>query len=334
MLLKIDTNIKPIYAHSLDEFNSYVEKYQCANKIKLTKQQNIAQETLRELPASLTWKRGNRMEFHYIDYKKHIRVLYALHFDERSDNKGDQRLAYNALNYFKGILDVIPTDDQEKDSLIFTCPENKASAYYNYINERYLNMTVDHCYSLDRNNSFPASLMKVYPQTRPWIEKYYQERLNYPDKSSKYYQEFKLYGSIIVGWLQRKKRKHAWKKVISNSNMRVHALRHDIEKAGNTVLLVNTDAIKFIGEYPYQESKELGGFKYEWKDTKMFIKGVKSYAYLDGDKWKVKQAGKCKLDSVKDRKEWTLEDFKAQGTESIAVVKIKDNKLVEVYEKI
>ena len=77
----LDTTIKPIYAHSLEEFNEYVDKYKTENKIILTKSKNISQKTMRILPASLTWKRGNRMELHYIDGKTQIRVLYAIHYD-------------------------------------------------------------------------------------------------------------------------------------------------------------------------------------------------------------------------------------------------------------
>ena len=330
MILKLDTTITPIYTHSLDEFNSYVENYKTDEQIILTKSNNISQETLRHLPASKTWKRGNHMEFQYIDGKQHIRVLYALHYDEQSEM--DNKIAYEALNYFKGLMEVIPTDDVEPEPEFFTCEENKESAYYNYVNNRYINMTLNHCYSLDRNNSFPASMLEEYPQTRPWVEKYYKERLLKKGKPG--YERFKVYGSIFIGWLNNPKyhRSHAWKRIVSNSNKKVHQLRQFIEKQGNEVLLVNTDAVKFIGHVSYNESTNLGDFKYEWQDTKMYIKGVKSYAYLDKDKWKFKQAGKCKLDSLKPREQWTLDEFKNMDCK-IAHIKInKEGKLVEVFE--
>ena len=171
-MLELDTNIRPIYAHSIEEFNSYVDKYKCDTEMILTKSGNLSQVNLRRMPCYKVWKRGNRMELHYMAFDKtfiHIRVIYALHYDVGSDT--DDKLAYEALTYFKGLMDVIPTDDKESDCEFFTCPENPESAYYNYIDDRWTDMKVNHCYSLDRNNSFPASMEEVYPQ----VEKVQQE---------------------------------------------------------------------------------------------------------------------------------------------------------------
>lgn len=330
MILTLQTTIKPIYAHSLEEFNSYVDKYQAPYEIILTKSGNISQANLRNLPCCRTWKRGNRYEFQYIDANTQVRVLYALHYDEESDK--DESISYEALCYFKGLMDVIPKDDVEEDTQLFTCEENPKSSYYNYVNDRYCDFIVDDCYSLDRNNSFFASMKTVYPQTAKWVDNYYMERL--ASKGTDKYERFKVYGSIFVGWLKNAKyhREHAWKKIVSDSNRRVHELRKSIEAAGNEVLLVNTDAVKFIGHYNYNESTDLGEFKYEWKATKMYIKGVKSYAYLDGDKWKFKQAGKCKLDKIKPREEWTMEEFINGPTQDIAKIIVDgSNHLIEVF---
>ena len=58
----------------------------------------------------------------------------------------------------------------------------------------------------------------------------------------------------------------------------------------------------------------------------MYIKGIKSYAYLDKDKWKIKQSGQCKYDDVKPRDEWTLEDFiNNEDTEKILHIEIDNN---------
>ena len=67
LYLKLNTNIPPIYAKSIEEFNSYVDKYKTENEIILTKGNNISQANLRNLPCSKTWKRANHLEFQYID---------------------------------------------------------------------------------------------------------------------------------------------------------------------------------------------------------------------------------------------------------------------------
>lgn len=342
-LLKLDTLCKgnTIYAKTIDEFNSYVDKYKSDNKIILTKNKNISQKTLRCLPASLTWKRDNKMEFHYIDSKVRIRVVYSIRISKETDTSKEY-LPLLARQYFKDALEFIPTDDKEEDTQIFTCPENPNSAYYGYVNDRYIGTTVTNCYSLDRNSSFPASMKEVYPGTAPWVDKYYKEKLELKNKykngeiSKEEYEDFKNLGVMFVGYLKNKvlNRSHAWKKIISNSNMKVHELRKQIEKAGNTILLINTDAIKFRNHFNYEDSDELGGFKYEWSDTKMYIKGIKSYAYLDKDKWKIKQSGQCKYDDVKPRDEWTLEDFiNNEDTEKILHIEIDNNngRLIGVY---
>ena len=338
-MLNLQTTIMPIYTHSIEEFNTFVDKYKAPYELILTKGGNISQKNLRNMPCCKTWKRGNRMEFQYLDADTHIRVLYAIHYDKASDK--DEKISYKALNYFKNLMEVIPEDDEQEDTELFTCPENPDSAYYNYANDRYLDVVLDHCYSLDRNNSFPASMMTVYPQTTPWVIDYYKERCEVKQKykdglvSKEYWEQFKCYGSIFVGWLNNPKyhRQKAWKRIVSNSNQVVHNLRKQIEAAGNTVLVVNTDAVKFIGHFDFEDNYDLGGFKYEWKDTKMYIKSVKSYAYLDKDKWKFKQAGKTKLDEIKpNRDTWTLEEFINRVDGEIVHIKIKEGKLVEVFE--
>lgn len=367
-MLGIDTNIPPIYAKSISEFNNYVEKYARPNAIILTKSGNISQQTMQHMPCSLTWKRQNHMEFHVIDPLDgellsipqteecfgHLRVIYALHYDESAEITSN--ISYKAYNYFNSLIpnqrliDIIPDDDNEEDIDMFVCPQNPKSAYYNYVNPQFLDVEIEHCYSLDRNNSFPASMMEIYPITGMWVRQYYEDRLemkralakafNYQtkeyEKLKKEYAEFKLYGSIFVGWLNNPKTHHkrAWKKIVSNSNEKVHELRMKIEKAGNTVLLVNTDAVKFIGHYDYEGSENLGEFKYEWKDANMYIKGVKSYAYkVAGDRWKFKQAGKCNLDDIKPRDLWTLEDFVFGATNKIKKIIIKENNQLEEIEE-
>lgn len=335
--LKLDTNISPIYARSISEFNTYVSIHKTNNKIILTRGNNISQNTLRCLPASLTWQRGNHMEFHYIDGKQHIRVIYALHYDAEAELS--TTIAYDSLKYFAGLMDLIPTDDVEEDTTLFTCPENKYAKYYNYCNDRYTNFTISNCYSLDRNSSFMASLVKVYPQAKKYADQFQADKIRIKvipkELRTQKQNELLQYDKIFIGWLKnpRYHREHAWKKIISDSNRVIHDLRKKIEANGNTVLVVNTDAVKFIGKYDYLESKELGEFKYEWQNTNMYIKSVKSYAYVDNGKWKFKQAGKCKLDQLKSREEWTLDDFKSKDTIKVAHIIInKQGELIEIYE--
>lgn len=327
-LLKLDTLITPIKAKSIEEFNEYVAKYKplAPYELILTKSGNISQQNLFNMPCCKTWKRDNRLEFHYINGKEQIRVTYSIAQDEQSGK--EECISLNALNYFGKLMSVIPDDEHEEDTELFTCEENKNSQYYNYVNEYFLDMPINHCYSLDRNNSFMASMKEVYPQTAKWVDKYYEERLR--RKGTEGYENFKLYGSIFVGWLKKKNRSHAWKKIISNSNRKVDDLRKFIEEQGNTVLLVNTDAVKFIGHVDYEGTTELGGFKYEWQDCKMYIKGVKSYAYEEDGKWKFKQAGACKLDRVKPRDEWTLEEWK-NGPTVVEHIVIENDFLVRRY---
>lgn len=334
--LKLDTSIPPIYAKSIDEFNAYVKRYQANNEVILTKSHNISQQTLRNLPAASTWKRANHMEFHYIDGKQHIRVLYAIHYDEESEN--DPAIAWHALSYFDGLMNIIPTDDIEPEHKITSCPENPSVNYYNYCNDRYTDFTVHDCYSLDRNGSFLASLLDCYPEAKPWVDKYQKDKLRIKDipKNRRTAQDKDIlsYDKIFVGWLNNPKyhRHNAWCKIINNANEVIHKLRCAIEDAGHTVLVVNTDAVKFTGKFDYATSLEIGGFKYEWQAADMYIKGVKSYAYNEGNGWQFKQAGKCKLDELKPREQWTLDDFKNKDTYKVSKIIIKNKELIERYE--
>ena len=341
----VGIGVTSIVAHSIEEFNELVKKYRQDddNELILTKSNNLSQANFFNEPCGGTFKRRNSMEYHRLDIDAeiyHVRIVYALQFDKKSDL--DEHVAFEALNYFRNLIpgkdlfECIPEDKPGEEEKIVSCPENPEKAYYNYVNQKLVDENdgyFDNCYSLDRNNSFPASMMAVYPETRPWVEKYYQERLKLkqtcPD--SAYYKKFKLYGSIIVGWLNNPKyhRHNAWRKIITNSNQVVHKLRQEIEQAGHEVLLVNTDAIKFIGKYDYKGNNDLGGFKYEYEDAPMYIKSVKSYAYYDNG-WVFKQAGLTSLDRVKpDRTTWKLNEF--QNARDLIML-IQDDLLI--YEEI
>ena len=338
--LIIDTNIPvTLYATNIEEFNNFVKEYDklSQNDIILTSGKNIAQESLRHMPCSLTWKRANHFEYHYIDADTHVRAQYAIRYEDTDSDMSDTSLSFDAKNYFnkmfpgKKFFSVIPTDSVERDVNMFTCPENYHSQYYNYVNEAYTNEFLENTYSLDRNSAFLASMLEVYPETKPWVDKYYADKLAGNEK-------IKPYDKIVIGWLKNPSmhRTHAWKRIINNSNRKIHQLRKQIEANGNTVLLVNTDAIKYIGEFNYETSKDLGGFKYEWKDSKMYIKGVKSYAYVDNNenKWKFKQAGECRLDLIKPRSTWTIQDFVNGSTTKVKHIrKLEDSNLLgEFYE--
>ena len=71
----------------------------------------------------------------------------------------------------------------------------------------------------------------------------------------------------------------------------------------------------------------------EFTSTNQSPVWLKSYAYLDKDKWKFKQAGKTELDEIKpNRDTWTLEEFINRVDGEIVHIKIKEGKLVEVFE--
>lgn len=332
--MKIDTNIQPIYAKNIEEFNKFVKRYSAKNKIILSKNKNISQATLRNLPASLTWLRGTHFEFQLVSAKKRLRVVYAVHYDS-TKNGVSPKISYNALNYFKGIYDVIPDDSDLPEITPVKCPENPESLYYNYCNERFSEMTIEGCSSLDRNSSFLASMLKVFPQTKPFVEKYYKEKLFKKQTNAKDYDEFKMFDKIIVGWLRNPKigKTKAWQMIINDSNLTIHNLRKRIEKAGCTVVLVNTDAVKFKGDFDYSESTKIGDFKYEFKNCKMFIKGPKSYGVEIDGKWKFKNAGRSKLDLIKSRENWTLNDFKNLENFQEFVKMNEKGELFEVYEE-
>jgi hypothetical protein len=332
----IDTNISPIYAESISEFNELIKPYKekAHYELVLTKSGNISQKSLWCMPCCKTWKRKNMINFMYVDSSSTIRICYSIAHDEKSST--DNEIVTKAINYFKPLLSLIPDDEHEEKTCIFKCPENKEATYYNYVNPYYTEMTINNTYSLDRNNSFIASLATVYPQCKEFVDKYYNERLQMKKNNDPEYKDFKLLGSVFVGWIKNKHRENAWAKIINDSNKTVHKLREYIESQGNTVLLVNTDAVKFIGHVPYENSDKLGEFKYEWENALMYIKGVKSYAYTDKENnWKIKQAGKCKLDKIKpNRDDWTLEEWKSgsTGSEELSVILIdKDGYLFETY---
>lgn len=360
--LDFDTTITPTIAGSVEEFNHYVKdfnnKYPFHNTMVMTKAGNVSKESLRRMPCCTTIKRNNKIEFHCLDEEGHQRITYSIYEDESSPDKLSNNISFKALNYFntlakdltgKTMMEMLPEDKPEDIVEMFTCPENPFSLYYNYINDRMLNRPIRHCYSLDRNNSFIASMKKLYPDTAIVIDTYYKQRLELKEKCGLYpydkelkqtYIDFKTLGSVFIGCLKqpRNHRINVWKRIISDANEQVHRLRKYIQNQGGIVVLVNTDAVKFTTFIPidYKDSYELGAFKYEWKDKTMYVKGVKSYAYWEDEdkKWIIKQAGKTKLDVKKpNREEWTLDEFKDPANSKVLVVKITANGMIEEVEE-
>lgn len=293
----------------IEEFNEYVEKLSPGTaKLIFTPSGGISFKNLRNMPCSVSFTRGNRKEFLYMDGDKTIRVIYAPYFDNKYDDS-DTDVVTKTLDYFKGILSVIP-DDKHLPAVELKKYGQCDKQYYDFINERYRYLMLENVSSIDRNSAFPDSMKKVFPETAPWVDKYYEDKKK--DGS------IKPYGVIIVGWLRNPATNHnkAWTMIMNHSNGEAFRMQKLIEKAGNVPLLVNTDAVKFIHDHEIMIplSDKIGKYKIEFRHTNMYMKGIKSYAYLgtegeEAGKWQFRQSGICSLDKIKPREEWTIDDF-------------------------
>lgn len=188
---------------------------------------------------------------------------------------------------------------------------------------RYNGKVLEHVYSLDFHKAFPTMLSFIVPEAIPWKNKVRNGEIDKiaavaaigcmtSDRLSRYIKGIKSRGLARLRY-----------KILEQLAYKVNNLKELLELRGCTVLNLRTDSIKFIvpeGKSITKIIATLPGkgdlWDLEWNDQCYIQCSTGKYAHwTKGDRYiKPTLNGRTRLDYVKPREEWTLEDFLSPAT--------------------
>ena len=172
----------------------------------------------------------------------------------------------------------------------------------------FANKIFTNVHHLDFRSSFPTGLINTHPEFREVVQHIYDNRFKDNDK-------FKMVLNASIGMMQSRMMQNRWahlaRDAILDNNNRVRAMADKLLKAGNIVLLYNTDGIWYCGDIYHddQEGDGLGSWHTDHKSCKFRAKSEGAYEFIEDGKYHVRLRGKTKLDKVKPRSKWEWGDI-------------------------
>lgn len=196
-------------------------------------------------------------------------------------------------------------------------------------------LTYERAYHIDFHNSYPAGLVNTHEEFRPVIEKFYKGR--------KEHEEYKDVLNLSIGFMQRKDNPvwaHLSKDAIEDNVKRVKALAQELKKNHYRILSYNTDGIWYqdmysLGAYHGEgEGEGLGEWHNDHKNCKIRYKSKGSYEYMEDGKYTAVVRGCTKLDSIKDRKDWSWGDIFKTDAVPFRYAFVKDQGIIVIEEEL
>ena len=225
-----------------------------------------------------------------------------------------------------GVLDVFKNEavDSEKGKEI---KKEIESPMIELTSEIYKGREFEHCFHLDANSSYFSRICEQYPDLKPLGEYLYSHRkendglfkaamtnsigcmqsqycINIEDD---YYNHYKPYSLSKFA-----------KVAVNGTNRFIEKCYFNLMKAGFKPLLFNTDGIWYQditgkGYHDELEGTNLGQWKNDHKDVKLYIKSPGAYQYIENGKVKTVLRGVCALDYIKpDRDTWEWKEIANQ----------------------
>lgn len=174
----------------------------------------------------------------------------------------------------------------------------------------YKNMVLEHVHHIDLNSSYMAGIAKAEPTLEPAIQQIYKAR--------KIDEVNKAILTHTFGYMQSECINYRWahlsKAAIEYNNKRIAELRQNLIDQGFKPILYNTDGIWYTHPegnvyHDNDEGKELGQWKNDHIDTKFHAISEGKYHFIENGKCETVLRGYTRLDSIKDREDWTWEDL-------------------------
>lgn len=210
--------------------------------------------------------------------------------------------------------------------------------------EMYKGREFEHCYHLDANSSYFSRISEQYPQLKPMAEYFYSHR-----KENNGF--FKAVLTNSIGAMQSQ---YCWdinnkyyntrspyqlskfaKVAVNGTNQFIQYYLDELYRNGFEPLLLNTDGIWYRSKdrtnrsfHDDREGRELGQWKHDHSNVKLYIKSAGAYQYIEDDKCHTVLRGICALDYIKpSRDTWTWREIDNQTiytfefNENIGIIK-------------
>ena len=235
-----------------------------------------------------------------------------------SGKKAQKTLFKKAEEY--GVLDVLKEEAVDKETGL-EIKKTIDPPIIRVVSDTYKGREFDHCYHLDLNSSYASRIAEHWPALRAPIEEIYKSRhennnmgksvlTNAPgafqsayciDINNKYYNTTAPYQLAIFA-----------KVAINNTCRIIQEYTLKLWEQGFEPLLINTDGIWYRDKrgadrcfHDEHEGTELGQWKTDHKNVKLYIKSAGAYQYIEDGKCKTTLRGTCDLDFIKpDRDTW------------------------------
>lgn len=190
--------------------------------------------------------------------------------------------------------------------------------------EIYRGREFDHCYHIDANSSYFSRICEEWPEFKPLGEYLYTHRKDDNDyfkhvmtnsigaMQSKFCLDInnKDYNTMVPYQLSK-----VSKVAINGTNKFIIDCLINLEINGFEPLLINTDGIWYRHKdnkayHDDNEGTNLGQWKHDHKDVKLWIKSAGAYQYIENGKVNTVLRGQCDLDRIKpDRDTWGWKEF-------------------------
>lgn len=188
------------------------------------------------------------------------------------------------------------------------------------LSKPYIDHELDNVHHVDIHSAHCYYIAEEFPQLKPVIYKYYEERLKYKtEKNTKEEDKIKQLLVNLSGFSESEFVKFRFSKMAAaakrGTNARVQSLIDELKAAGRTPLLVNTDGLWYWGDtYQFKDEGDGIGQLHTDHATKFRIKSDGVYEYIDDEgKYNPRLRGRTALDIVKKRKDWQWGDIYKSG---------------------
>ena len=171
------------------------------------------------------------------------------------------------------------------------------------------NLTFINVHHVDFHSSYPAGASNAFPELRPVFEYFYKGRKK--AKINKAVMNFTI--GFMQSYMVKYGFSHISKAAISDNNTRVLTLASEMEDAGRTILLFNTDGFWYMGDIYHGEGEgeEMGQWSNDHTNCTFRAKSPGVYEYMENDVYTPVVRGKTKLDAIKTRDKWEWGDIYA-----------------------
>lgn len=202
----------------------------------------------------------------------------------------------------------VPLEEAEK------VKKDVPKPYIEVLNKAYVNLTFENVHHVDIHSAHCYYIAEEFPQLKLVIYKYYGLR-----KDEEIGKKMKQRLVNLSGFSESEFVKYRFSRMAKaakvGTNARVQGIIEELEAAGRTPLLVNTDGVWYTGDvYSFQdEGDDIGQLNTDHTNCKFRIKSKGAYEYEEKGEYHPCFRGRSALELFKKRKDWQWGDLFKSG---------------------